>query len=33
MSVIKKANRTYAYTPDYAVAPGETLAEVLGSLS
>ena len=33
MSVIKKANRTYAYTPDYAVAPGETLAEVLESLS
>lgn len=33
MSVIKKVNRTHAYTPDYAVAPGETLAEVLESLS
>ncbi|MDD3058596.1 MAG: helix-turn-helix transcriptional regulator, partial [Sphaerochaeta sp.] len=29
----KNADRKYAYTPDYAVAPGETLAEVLESLS
>lgn len=25
-------NRTYAYTPDYAVAPGQTLSEVIESL-
>jgi addiction module HigA family antidote len=33
MSIKKKANRMHAYTPDYAVAPGKTLAEVLDSLS
>nr|WP_319473764.1 ImmA/IrrE family metallo-endopeptidase [uncultured Sphaerochaeta sp.] len=29
----KKVKHTYQFTPDYAVAPGETLAEVLETLS
>ncbi len=34
MNAIKKLNRTtYEYTPDYAVAPGETLREVIENLS
>jgi addiction module HigA family antidote len=33
MNMQKKAKRSYGYSPDYAVAPGETLKEVLGSLS
>ena len=32
MNMQKKAKRGYDYSPDYAVAPGETLKEVLGSL-
>jgi HTH-type transcriptional regulator/antitoxin HigA len=32
MNLQKKEKRRYAYTPDYAVAPGETLGEVLASL-
>jgi addiction module HigA family antidote len=33
MSTQKKAKRSYEYSPDYAVAPGETLHEVIEGLS
>ncbi|MFA6845036.1 MAG: helix-turn-helix domain-containing protein [Sphaerochaetaceae bacterium] len=33
MSTPKKEKRIYEYSPDYAVDPGETLAEVIASLS
>ncbi len=33
MSIEVKANRTYGYSPNYAVAPGETLGEVIKSLT
>lgn len=33
MSTPKKNKTTYEYSPDYAVAPGETLLEVIESLS
>ena len=32
MSIEVKAKRTYGYSPNYAVAPGETLSEVIESL-
>ena len=32
MSTNEKAKRTYGFFPDYAVAPGETLSEVIESL-
>lgn len=32
MSIQVKAKRTYGYSPNYAVTPGETLGEVIESL-